>query len=139
MLQALLEGISLCQPQPKLPSELIKYLGKTFGAWHIAIPLLESHVFLFPEVCMHEHEHGRVLAIQEQAPPAMTCTPCVNGQIPQPPSALKCRKSGSCQTCTRICWCLMCLTSSPMWRSSCLHLLRLAAPSALVALYALHE
>ena len=51
MVQALLEGISLCQPQPKLPSELIKFLGKTFCAWHNAIPLLESHVFLFPEVC----------------------------------------------------------------------------------------
>ena len=50
MVQALLEGISLCQPQPKLPSELIKFLGKTFCAWHNAIPLLESHVFLFPEV-----------------------------------------------------------------------------------------
>ena len=53
--QALLEGISLCQPQPKLPSELIKYLGKTFCAWHIAIPLLESHVFLFPEACYTHH------------------------------------------------------------------------------------
>ena len=51
MVQALLEGISLCQPQPKLPSELIKFLGRTFCAWHNAIPLLESHVFLFPEVC----------------------------------------------------------------------------------------
>ena len=50
VVQSLLEGISLCQPQPKLPSELIKFLGKTFCAWHTAIPLLESHVFLFPEV-----------------------------------------------------------------------------------------
>ncbi len=49
-LQALLEGISLSQPQPKLPSELIKFLGKTYNAWHIAIPLLESHVVLFPHV-----------------------------------------------------------------------------------------
>ena len=50
VLQALLEGISLSQPQPKLPSELIKFLGKTYNAWHIAIPLLESHVVLFPHV-----------------------------------------------------------------------------------------
>ena len=49
-MQALLEGISLSQPQPKLPSELIKFLGKTYNAWHIAIPLLESHVVLFPHV-----------------------------------------------------------------------------------------
>ena len=49
-LQALLEGISLSQPQPKIPSELIRFLGKTYNAWHIAIPLLESHVMLFPTV-----------------------------------------------------------------------------------------
>eukprot|EP00958_Prasinococcus_capsulatus_P028071 scaffold6247_cov416-Prasinococcus_capsulatus_cf.AAC.17 len=49
VVQALLEGISLSQPQPKIPSELIKYLGKTYNAWYIAIPLLESHVTLFPQ------------------------------------------------------------------------------------------
>ena len=45
----MLEGISLSQPQPKIPSELIKFLGKQFNAWHIAIPLLESHVVIFPD------------------------------------------------------------------------------------------
>lgn len=45
-----MEGISLSQPQPKIPSELIKFLGKSFNAWHIAVPLLESHVMLFPQV-----------------------------------------------------------------------------------------
>lgn len=49
VIQGLLEGISLSQPQPKIPPELIKYLGKTYNAWHIAIPLLESHVVIFPE------------------------------------------------------------------------------------------
>ena len=53
--QALLEGISLSQPQPKIPSELIKFLGKTYNAWHIAIPLLESHVMLFPQVSFASH------------------------------------------------------------------------------------
>lgn len=41
----------MSQPQPKIPSELIRFLGKTYSAWHIAIPLLESHVMLFPQVC----------------------------------------------------------------------------------------
>ncbi len=50
VVQALLEGLSLSQPQPKLPSELIKFLGRTYNAWHIAISLLESHVMLFPQV-----------------------------------------------------------------------------------------
>ncbi|WIA37453.1 hypothetical protein OEZ86_014371 [Tetradesmus obliquus] len=49
VVQALLEGISLSQPQPKIPPELIKFLGKAFNAWHIAIPLLESHVIIFPD------------------------------------------------------------------------------------------
>uniref|UniRef100_A0A7I4F837 Non-specific serine/threonine protein kinase n=1 Tax=Physcomitrium patens TaxID=3218 RepID=A0A7I4F837_PHYPA len=49
VVQALLEGLSLSQPQPKIPSELIKFLGKTYNAWHIAISLLESHVMLFPQ------------------------------------------------------------------------------------------
>lgn len=44
-----MEGISLAQPQPKIPPELIKFLGKTFNAWNIAIPLLESHVIIFPD------------------------------------------------------------------------------------------
>ncbi|KAJ7564762.1 hypothetical protein O6H91_02G032300 [Diphasiastrum complanatum] len=49
VVQALLEGLSLSQPQPKIPSEVIKFLGKTYNAWHIAISLLESHVMLFPQ------------------------------------------------------------------------------------------
>ena len=51
-LQAMMEGISLSQPQPKVPSELIKFVGKRFNAWHICIPLLESHSHLFPTVTL---------------------------------------------------------------------------------------
>ena len=47
--QALLEGISLCHPQPKVQPELVRYLGATFNGWHIALPILESHVLLFPQ------------------------------------------------------------------------------------------
>ena len=53
--QALMEGISLSQPQPKVPSELIKFVGKKFNAWHISIPLLESHSSLFPHVSRNSH------------------------------------------------------------------------------------
>ena len=49
VVQALLEGISLSQPQPKIPSELIKFLGKTYNAWHIAVALLENHVVRYPQ------------------------------------------------------------------------------------------
>jgi transformation/transcription domain-associated protein len=46
--QALLEGVAVSHPQPKLPAELVRYLGRTFNAWNVAVPLLESHVLLFP-------------------------------------------------------------------------------------------
>jgi hypothetical protein len=49
IVQAMLEGISLSQPQPKIPPELIRFLGRAFNAWHVAIPLLESHVIIFPD------------------------------------------------------------------------------------------
>ncbi|WVZ66880.1 hypothetical protein U9M48_016041 [Paspalum notatum var. saurae] len=47
--QALLEGLHLSHPQPRMPSELIKYIGKTCNAWHTAIALLESHMALMNE------------------------------------------------------------------------------------------
>ncbi|KAM7263761.1 hypothetical protein ACFE04_001444 [Oxalis oulophora] len=47
VVQALLEGLQLSHPQPRMPSELIKYIGKTYNAWHTALALLESHVVLF--------------------------------------------------------------------------------------------
>ncbi|KAH0969082.1 hypothetical protein GBA52_029049 [Prunus armeniaca] len=47
VVQALLEGLQLSHPQPRMPSELIKYIGNTYNAWHIALALLESHVLLF--------------------------------------------------------------------------------------------
>jgi transformation/transcription domain-associated protein len=48
-LQTLLASIGLCQPQPKVPSELIRFLGKTYCAWHNATWMLEQHVMIFPQ------------------------------------------------------------------------------------------
>jgi hypothetical protein len=31
----MLDGIAVSQPQPKIPPELIKFLGKTFNAWQV--------------------------------------------------------------------------------------------------------
>ncbi|CAM8985650.1 unnamed protein product [Rhodiola kirilowii] len=47
VVQALLEGLQVSHPQLRMPSELIKYLGKTYNAWHISLALLESQVMLF--------------------------------------------------------------------------------------------
>lgn len=47
--QVLMQSVQMCQPQPKLPAELTKCIAKNHCAWHIGVPLLESHVILFPE------------------------------------------------------------------------------------------
>ncbi|KAJ8604234.1 hypothetical protein MRB53_041886 [Persea americana] len=44
VIQTLLRGISHCEPLVALPPHLIKYLGKSFDAWYIAIDLLERSV-----------------------------------------------------------------------------------------------
>ncbi|KAG0146838.1 hypothetical protein CROQUDRAFT_656816 [Cronartium quercuum f. sp. fusiforme G11] len=40
--QILLSGIRACNPTPILPPHLIRYLGKTYTAWHIAIEHLQE-------------------------------------------------------------------------------------------------
>jgi transformation/transcription domain-associated protein len=39
--QALLEAAALCQPAVRLPPQLVKYIAKHFGAWHVAVEYLE--------------------------------------------------------------------------------------------------
>ncbi|KAL6601053.1 hypothetical protein U3516DRAFT_602921 [Neocallimastix sp. 'constans'] len=43
VIQKLLEGICRSVPTIQLPPQLIKYLGRTFNAWHIAIELLQNN------------------------------------------------------------------------------------------------
>jgi len=43
VIQVLLEGICRSVPTIQLPPQLIKYLGRTFNAWHIAIELLQNN------------------------------------------------------------------------------------------------
>lgn len=47
--KVLMQSVQMCQPQPKLPAELTKCIAKNHCAWRIGVPLLESHVILFPE------------------------------------------------------------------------------------------
>ena len=42
VIQTLLQGILQCTPPMSLPPHLVKYLAKTFGAWHIAAEYLAS-------------------------------------------------------------------------------------------------
>ncbi|TDL29737.1 hypothetical protein BD410DRAFT_736870 [Rickenella mellea] len=42
VVQVLLDGINACLPPLSLPPHLIKYLAKTFGAWHVSLELLQS-------------------------------------------------------------------------------------------------
>mmetsp|Transcript_3976 Transcript_3976/g.6916 ORF Transcript_3976/g.6916 Transcript_3976/m.6916 type:complete len:1721 (-) Transcript_3976:97-5259(-) len=50
VVQVILEGISLCRPQPRLPPEVVKFAGKNFNAWHIAVPMLEAAATAGPTV-----------------------------------------------------------------------------------------
>lgn len=40
VIQALLAGLQACSPSMILPPHLVKYLAKTFGAWHVSVELL---------------------------------------------------------------------------------------------------
>ena len=40
IIQTLLAGVYACSPPMTLPPHLIKYLAKTYGAWHVALELL---------------------------------------------------------------------------------------------------
>ncbi|KAK7060621.1 transcription-associated protein 1 [Paramarasmius palmivorus] len=42
VIQTLLNGVLACAPPMTLPPHLVKYLAKTFGAWHIGLELLSS-------------------------------------------------------------------------------------------------
>jgi transformation/transcription domain-associated protein len=45
IIQAMLNGILYCRPMPYLPAELIRFLGKTYNAWHTSIAICEQQVF----------------------------------------------------------------------------------------------
>ncbi|KIY49251.1 hypothetical protein FISHEDRAFT_41474 [Fistulina hepatica ATCC 64428] len=44
IVQTVLEGVHACSPPMTLPPHLVKYLAKTFGAWHVSLEILGSHV-----------------------------------------------------------------------------------------------
>lgn len=46
VVQTLLTGVQGCSPPLVLPPHLVKYLAKTFGAWHIALEILGSSLEL---------------------------------------------------------------------------------------------
>lgn len=49
IVQSFLAGINACSPPMNLPPYLIKYLGKTFNAWHIALEILQSSLESYRE------------------------------------------------------------------------------------------
>ncbi|RDB22695.1 Transcription-associated protein 1 [Hypsizygus marmoreus] len=42
IIQTLLAGIHACSPPMTLPPHLVKYLAKTFGAWHVSLEILAA-------------------------------------------------------------------------------------------------
>lgn len=56
-IRTIFEGVASCDPMPKISPEVIQYIGKNYGAWHTAIPVLESYLYAFPNnerfgICM---------------------------------------------------------------------------------------
>ena len=43
-----LQALAACEPAPKLPAALLKYLTKTFNAWHLTVPMLGAHTLHLP-------------------------------------------------------------------------------------------
>ena len=41
VVQTLLKGVARSPSPPRLPPAMIKYLGKTFNSWHVAIAILQ--------------------------------------------------------------------------------------------------
>lgn len=46
--QTLLEGSLACTPQPELPPHVVKYVGKSFNAWHAASEVLQNLLRALP-------------------------------------------------------------------------------------------
>ncbi|KAJ2731298.1 transcription-associated protein 1 [Coemansia sp. BCRC 34962] len=44
VIQAILDALSACVPPPRLPPQLLRYLGQTYGAWYSALTLLEQKI-----------------------------------------------------------------------------------------------
>ena len=49
VIQSFLAAIHACSPPMSLPPYLIKYLGKTFNAWHIALEILQTSLESYRE------------------------------------------------------------------------------------------
>lgn len=48
VVQTLLDAAQACRPQPELPPHVVKYLGKTFKAWHTSVDLLQNLLDTLP-------------------------------------------------------------------------------------------
>jgi hypothetical protein len=40
--------VALKNPQVRIEPEILQYMAKNFNLWHLAIPMLEDHIQLFP-------------------------------------------------------------------------------------------
>jgi hypothetical protein len=41
--------VALKNPQVRIEPEILQFMGKNFNLWHLAIPMLEDHISLFPQ------------------------------------------------------------------------------------------
>nr|KAJ3422805.1 hypothetical protein HK105_006243 [Polyrhizophydium stewartii] len=61
VVQALLQGVCRCTPPVQLPSQLVRHLGKTYNAWHIALELLQNSMLeTRPGIAMSSKEEDKI-------------------------------------------------------------------------------
>jgi transformation/transcription domain-associated protein len=65
IIQTLLTGIQACSPPMILPPHLVKYLAKTYGAWHIGLEILGASLELAKdeEPIMRDYVHDSLAEI----------------------------------------------------------------------------
>ncbi|KAJ1949787.1 transcription-associated protein 1, partial [Linderina macrospora] len=44
VIQAILDACCMCTPMPRLPPQLLRYLGQTYGAWYSSLAILEHKI-----------------------------------------------------------------------------------------------
>jgi len=47
-IRTIFEGVSLCNPLPRITPELIHYLATHYGSWHTSLLLLEAYFYAYP-------------------------------------------------------------------------------------------
>lgn len=49
MTKTFLESVAAISPQIRIEPEVLQLIGKQLNLWHVAIPIIENHIVLYPQ------------------------------------------------------------------------------------------